>query len=96
MFDEIDGRPGWYAGATWQMPGWGKISVIRYDNQGDPYAKDRRATPAGTRVSGAWAARTDIGGVMLIAQAMRGQTIVAGPTFYSDTKFQSAFLLAEL
>jgi hypothetical protein len=38
--------------------------------------------------------RTDIGGVMLIAQAMRGQTIVAGPTFYSDTKFQSAFLLA--
>lgn len=93
MFDEIDGRPGWYAGATWQMPGWGKISVIRYDNQGDPYAKAARDTGWNTRF---WSVggRTDIGGVMLIAQAMRGQTIVAGPTFYSDTKFQSAFLLA--
>jgi hypothetical protein len=93
MFDEIDGRPGWYAGATWQMPGWGKISVIRYDNQGDPYARSSRDTGWNTRF---WSvgARTDIEGVMLIAQAMRGQTIVAGPTFYSDTKFQSAFLLA--
>jgi hypothetical protein len=93
MFDEMDGRPGWYAGATWQMPGWGKISVIRYDNQGDPYARTARDTGWNTRF---WSvgARTDIGGVMLIAQAMRGQTIVAGPTFYSDTKFQSAFLLA--
>lgn len=93
MFDEIDGRPGWYAGATWQMPGWGKVSVIRYDNQGDPYARTSRDTGWNTRF---WSVggRTDIGGVMLIAQAMRGQTIVAGPTFYSDTKFQSAFLLA--
>ncbi len=93
MFDEIDGRPGWYAGATWQMPGWGKVSVIRYDNQGDPYARTSRDAGWNTRF---WSvgARTDIGGVMLIAQAMRGQTIVAGPSFYSDTKFQSAFLLA--
>ena len=93
MFDEMDGRPGWYAGATWQMPGWGKVSVIRYDNQGDPYARTARDTGWNTRF---WSVggRTDIGGVMLIAQAMRGQTIVAGPTFTSDTKFQSAFLLA--
>ena len=93
MFDEIDGRPGWYAGATLQVPEVGKISVIRYDNQGDPYARTARDTGWNTRF---WSVggRTDIGSVMLIAQAMRGQTIVAGPTFYSDTKFQSAFLLA--
>ena len=93
MFDEIDGRPGWYAGATLQVPEVGKISVIRYDNQGDPYARTARDTGWNTRF---WSVggRSDIGQVMLIAQAMRGQTIVAGPTFYSDTKFQSAFLLA--
>ena len=27
MFDEIDGRAGWYAGLTWQMPGVGKLTV---------------------------------------------------------------------
>jgi hypothetical protein len=93
MFDEIDGSPGWYAGATFQMPDIGKISVIRYDNQADPYAKSGRDTSWGTRF---WSlgGRTDIGGVMLIAQGMRGQTTVAGPTFYAETKFQSAFLLA--
>ena len=25
MFDEIDGRAGWYAGLTWQMAGIGKL-----------------------------------------------------------------------
>ena len=93
MFDEIDGSPGWYAGATFQMPEIGKISVIRYDNQADPYARTASDTSWGTRF---WSlgGRTDIAGVMLIAQAMRGQTVVAGPTFYAETKFQSAFLLA--
>src|SRR5690349_1904014 len=33
LFDEIDGRPGWYAGLTWQMAGVGKLSVLRYDNE---------------------------------------------------------------
>lgn len=93
MFDEIDGSPGWYAGATWQMPEVGKISVIRYDNQGDPAAKTLRDTAWDTRF---WSlgARTNLGPVVLIAQGMRGQTIVSGPGFVSDTKFQSAFALA--
>ncbi len=98
MFDEIDGSPGWYAGAIFRVPGVGKLSVIRYGNQADPYAKTARDTPWGTRF---WSAggRTDIGSVKLIVQAMRGQTVVAGPTFYAETnyaetKFQSAFLLA--
>ena len=93
MFDEIDGRVGWYAGATWQMPGFGKLSVLRYDNEGDPYAKSLRDPAWDTRF---WSAgyRTDIGPVMLLAQALRGDTVIAGPTFVAHTKFQSAYLLA--
>jgi hypothetical protein len=93
LFGEIDGRPGWYAGAGWQMDGIGKISVLRYDNQGDPYAKTARDTAWDTRFWRA-SARTQIEGIILIAQALRGDTVVASPTFVSHTKFQSAFLLA--
>ena len=93
MFDEIDGNAGWYAGATWQMPGVVKISVIRYDNDANPRAKTARDTAWDTRF---WSlgARSDWSGVTLIAQALRGDTVVAGPGFISHTKFQSAFLLA--
>jgi hypothetical protein len=92
-FDEIDGHVGWYAGATWVLSDWGKISVIRYDNEGDPNAKTLRDTAWDTRF---WSvgARTNIGPVVLIAQGMRGSTIVAGPGFVAGTKFQSAFGLA--
>jgi hypothetical protein len=93
MFDEIDGRPGWYGGLTWQMPVFGKLSVIRYDNEGDPYDKTARDTAWDTRF---WSVgyRTDLGPVMVMAQGLRGDTVVAGPTFISHTKFQSAFAMA--
>jgi hypothetical protein len=92
-FDEIDGHVGWYAGAAWTVPDWGKISVVRYDNEGNPYARTARDTGWDTRF---WSvgARTNIGPVVLIAQGMRGSTIVAGPGFAATTKFQSAFGLA--
>ncbi len=93
LFGEIDGRPGWYAGAGWQMAGIGKITVLRYDNQGDPADRTARDTAWDTRFWSA-AARTRLGGVTLIAQALRGDTVVAGPGFVSHTKFQSAFALA--
>lgn len=93
LFDEIDNRPGWYGGATWAMPGIVKLSVIRYDNDGDPRDKTARDSAWDTRF---WSlgARSDWQGVTLIAQALRGDTVVAGPGFVSHTKFQSAFLLA--
>jgi hypothetical protein len=94
MFDEIDGRIGWYAGATWAMPdGWGKLSVLHYDNDGDPMAKSPRDSAWDTRF---WSAgyRNNFGHLMLIAQGLRGDTVVAGPTFVAHTKFQSAYLLA--
>ena len=67
-----------------RCPDWGKISVIRYDNEGDPAAKTSRDTAWDTRF---WSvgARTNIGPVVLIAQGMRGSTIVAGPGFVATT-----------
>ena len=53
MFDEIDHRAGWYGGLNWQMAGLGKLSVIRYENQGDPANMRRRTTPPGKPNSGA-------------------------------------------
>jgi hypothetical protein len=93
LFDEIDGRPGWYGGASWQADGVGKISVIRYDNEGNPAARSSRDSGWDTRF---WSvgARSGVGPLTLIAQALRGQTNIAGPGFVSATHFQSAFLLA--
>jgi hypothetical protein len=93
MFDEIDGRPGWYAGATWQVPGLITLTATRYDNEGDPYDKTLRDTGWDTRF---WniGARTAWEHLVVLAQAMRGDTVVAGPGFVAHTKFQSAFVLA--
>lgn len=93
MFDEIDGRVGWYAGATWQMPVWGKLSVLRYDNEGDPMDRSSRDAAWDTRF---WSVgyRNSFGPLTILAQALRGDTVIAGPTFVSHTKFQSLYGLA--
>ena len=36
MFDEIDGRPGWYAGSPGRWRASARSSALRYDNEGDP------------------------------------------------------------
>ena len=35
-FMEIDGRPGWYAGASWDETGLGHFDVLYYNNEADP------------------------------------------------------------
>ena len=90
---EIDKRAGWYAGASWEENGLGRVEILRYDNEADP---------AATRIQVAWltefwsaAATTEIGNVVLMAQGMRGRTYIKpSPFFYSDTYFESAYLLA--
>jgi len=90
---EIDGRPGWYAAVSWDEVGLGFFNLIYYNNEADPAAVRRQV---------AWrtdfwnvGARTQIGDVTLMAQAMTGRTlIVPSATFFSDTNFKSAFLLA--
>ena len=93
MFDEIDGIVGWYAGASWQLPGIVKLSVTRYDNQGEPDAVSTRDQAWRTKFWN-FGARTQFGPLMLIAQQLSGYTEIEGPGFEADTKFQSGFLMA--
>jgi hypothetical protein len=90
---EIDGRPGWYAAASWDETSLGKLNVIYYNNE---------ANPSAVRKQIAWrtdfwnvGASTQIGNVTLLAQALTGETlIVPSKFFFSDTRFESAYLLA--
>jgi hypothetical protein len=93
MFDEIDGLVGWYAGATWQLPGIVKLSATRYDNQGDPAAFTARDMAWRTTFWN-FGARTQVGPLVLIAQQMSGFTSVTVRGTNNATKFQSGFLLA--
>jgi hypothetical protein len=93
LFIDIDGRPGWYAGLGWQMAGIGKLTVLRYDNEGDPY---RSAGPYAAWDTRFWSygARTGWDDLVLIAQGLQGQTVIGTPYGLSYTFFQSAFVLA--
>ena len=93
LFDEIDGRPGWYAGLAWQMAGVGKFSVLRYDNEGDPNKVSGEYAAWDTRFW-SYGARTEWDGLVLIAQGLQGQTVIGTRFGLSHTYFQSAFLLA--
>jgi len=92
MFDEIDGQVGWYLGATWQMPGIVKLSVTRYDNQGEPEAATARDNAWRTKFW-SFGARTQVGSLVLIAQHLTGYTEIEFSGIESATKFQSGFLL---
>ena len=94
LFDEIDHRAGWYAGLNWQMADAGKISVLRYDNEGDPSRKMGGIFAWETKFW-SFGARTGLGPLTLIAQQLSGYTAIEpAPALELVTKFQSAFLLA--
>lgn len=95
-FMEIDGRAGFYVSGEWRA---GKRVAIRgmvYDNRGDPeafedgqYAWRTKFTHLGTQV----ALPGDVG---LIAQWMRGSTVMGarvGNAYLVDTEFHSYFAL---
>ena len=93
LFDEIDGRPGWYAGLSWQMPEVGKLSVLRYDNEGNPDKVSGEYAAWDTRFW-SYGARTQWDELVLIAQGLQGRTVIGTPFGLAYTGFQSAFLLA--
>ncbi len=93
-FRQFDHSIGWYAGFTWERPDIGKVTFLRYDNEGDPNARD--STEIGWRTK-FWSlsASTEIGPVVILSQAMVGSTTIepfAG--FTSVTNFWSYYVLA--
>jgi hypothetical protein len=93
-FQQIGGNPGWYAGLSARQDGVGRVTALYYDNDADPrlHAGDDYAWRTKFASLGA---ELDVGDVVLLSQAMAGQTTIApGPTFSATTDFQSAYLLA--
>jgi hypothetical protein len=97
-FDEIDNRIGWYANLGWESPAYGKITLLRYDNRGDPTRfehYDGRDVFAWHTAFWSLGAQTRIDDVVLIAQAIDGSTSFEPvPELYLDTKLHAAYLLA--
>jgi hypothetical protein len=93
LFENIDGHVGWYGGLRWNIPDFGQVSVLRYDNNADAYAYTSRDSSWLTRF---WSAsiKTRIAGVTLLAQGLTGDTAIGGGGVLSTTYFDSAFLLA--
>jgi hypothetical protein len=93
-FKEIDQRPGWYAGATWRQDGLGRIAALYYDNRADPGLSIGNDFAWRTKFA-SLAAELDIGDVVLLSQAMFGETTVEPfEDAYFKTNFQSVYLLA--
>ena len=93
---EVDGRTGYYAGAEWRTGRRAKLTLVDYDNRAEPtalkdgqYAWHTRFAQLGTQVALP-------GGVGLLAQWMRGTTVM-GPVLVDaravDTEFAAAYLL---
>lgn len=92
MFSEIDNKIGWYAGATWDEAGIGKVMVMRYDNEANP-EKIRTQVAWETSFWSAGAA-SQIGNLTILAQGMTGETYIEpSPFFESETYFDAAYLL---
>jgi hypothetical protein len=93
MFEQFDGRAGWYSGGTWEDSDQWRAEIFRYDNNADPAAHR----------DGNFAWHTDFwdGGISktcneftLLAQGMTGATSVEPRADYiSLTHFSSAYAL---
>ncbi|HKD21061.1 MAG TPA: hypothetical protein VKB71_03560 [Rhizomicrobium sp.] len=96
LFQEIDGKPGWYARGAWTEPGVGEFSLIRYDNEADPSAQRNGIFAWRTKFWNAGAS-TQFDNLTLLAQALSGSTeIETSPARRSITHFSSAYVLAGL
>jgi hypothetical protein len=96
---ETDHRLGWYAQLEARAPALGRVSILRYDNRGDPTTEVEHG--AGHEVYTwktaftALGAQTRVADVTLLAQAISGNTgIVPSPFFRTNTRFHAGYLLA--
>ncbi len=93
-FREIDHRKGYYAGTAWRWLDRFTLTLMRYDNRGDPeaYAAGQWAWDTSFNHAGlAW--RQD--GYTVLAQAMSGRTIMGYVPFHDlVADFRSWYVLA--
>ena len=97
-FVELDHRPGWYGDVVWHSNEFGEVRLLRYDNRADA----TRSSTYDGHTTFAWrtdfwslGARTRIGDIEFIAQAMDGATVIHPvPSFVGETDFHAGYLLA--
>jgi hypothetical protein len=93
-FQEIDGAPGWYAGAMLRQDGIGRFAALHYDNRADPGLFSGGDFGWRTRFT-SFGAEFGIGDIVFLSQAMFGDTTIEPvESLYIKTNFQSAYLLA--
>jgi hypothetical protein len=93
-FKEVDHRPGWYAGASLRRDGIGRLAALYYDNRADPGMFIGNDFGWRTKFA-SLAGELDIGDVVLLSQAMFGNTTIEPfEDGYFKTNFQAAYLLA--
>jgi hypothetical protein len=75
---EVDGRLGWYAGASWRLAGRAEVRGLYADNNADPAAFDGFQYGWYTEY---WSAggRLSLGRVEVLAQFMEGETAMGQP-----------------
>ncbi|MGY4514534.1 hypothetical protein [Lysobacter sp. HA18] len=95
---EIDHRLGAYASIDWQTPAQDRVTALVYDNRTDP---SREVDYAARELYGwrtrfwSFGAQHRWNDVVVIAQAMRGSTIIEPvPALQFDTRFAAGYLMA--
>ncbi|HEY2446164.1 MAG TPA: hypothetical protein VGI20_10530 [Rhizomicrobium sp.] len=93
IFDEIDHRVSWYAGASWKSEDQWHVQLDRYDNEADSAAHDGDYFAWRTNFWSAGASKA-LGDFTLLAQGLAGTTVITPvPQFSSVTNFNSAYVL---
>jgi hypothetical protein len=90
-FQEIDGRVGWYSGLSWRWLDYGRIAVLYYNNEADPSASSGQF--AWRTEFWSLGAETRIDDVVVKAQLMLGNTVIAPRGRSNRTDFEAAYLL---
>jgi hypothetical protein len=91
-FRQLDHTPGWYLALAWERPEIGRLQLLRYDNMADPAADDHHDFAWRTKF---WSLgySTEVGELIILAQAMMGSTEIAPPSVTSTTYFYAGYVL---
>jgi hypothetical protein len=91
VFQEIDHRPGWYAGLNWDETGLGSARILYYNNNGNV---SKESNDVYTWQTTFWSAgfKTQIDNFTLLTQGLTGRTIIVD-NFRSVTDYDAAYVL---